>query len=132
MSHENVEVVRQVYARFSERGELALDLVSSDCEFDASDVMPDMRGTHGVEAAEPLFRSYSEMFDDFEITLEEVIASEGDQVVTAVRDGGRIKGSDAEVHNQFFHVFTFRNGEIVRWSSHAESSRALQAAGLSA
>src|SRR3712207_5813389 len=98
---ENVEVVRRVYARFSEDGELAVELVSSDFEFDVSDVLPDMEGIHGADAAEPFFRSYSEMFDDFRITLEEVIAVEGDRVVTAVRDGGRIKGSDAEVHNQF-------------------------------
>ena len=125
-------IVREAYSRYSEDGfQARMELASSDIEFEVSDVMPDMGGTHGREAAEPLFRSYAEMFEDFRITLEEVIASDGEKVVTAVRDGGRIKDSDAEVRNRFFHVFTIRNGRIARWSSHVERSRALEAAGLS-
>lgn len=131
MAPENVELVHRIYERFSQRGELALDLVSPDFEFDVSDVMPDMTGTYGRDDAERLFRSYAGMFDDFQIRLQEVIAAEGDHVVTAVLDGGRVKGSDAEVHNQFFHVFTIRDGELVRWSSHTERHRALKAARLS-
>jgi ketosteroid isomerase-like protein len=132
MSQGNVEIVREAYSRYSEGGfEAMMEMASADVEFEVSDVMPDMGGIHGREAAEPLFRSYAEMFDDFHITLEEVVASDGEKVVTAARDGGRIKGSDAEVRNRFFHAFTIRNGEIVRWSSHVERSRALEAAGLS-
>lgn len=131
MSQENLEVVRRVYAAYAERGELPLEFVSEDFEFDVSDVMPDAIGVQGLTAAEPLFRSYAEMFDGFQITLEEVIAANEAQVVTAVRDGGRIKGTDAEVENQFFHVWTLRSGKVVRWSSHAERNRALSAAGLS-
>ncbi len=68
--------------------------MTADFEFDVSDVMPDMGTTHGAAEAEPLFKSYSEMFEDFSVTFEEVVAAEHDRVVTAVRDGGRIKGSD--------------------------------------
>ena len=53
-----------------------------------------------------------------------------EQVVTCVRDGGRIKGSDAEVWNRFFHVWTFGDGKIVRLSIHTDKNRALEAAGL--
>ena len=57
-------------------------------------------------------------------------ADEG-QVVTAIRDGGRIRGSDAEVWNRYFHVYTFRDGKIIRLSIHTDKNRALAAAGLS-
>jgi len=60
-----------------------------------------------------------------------VIHVEDRQVVVAVRDGGRLRQSDAEVWNRFFHVWTFRNGKIVRRSSHSDRDRALEAAGLS-
>ena len=123
--------MRQVYEHFSDRGELAVHLASADFEFDVSEVMPDMAGKHGLEAAERLFRSYAGMFVDFEIRLQEVIAAEGDHVVTAVVDGGHLRGSDAEVHNQFFHVFTIRDGRVVRWSSHTDRQHALKAARLS-
>lgn len=131
MSEENIEIVRRVYAAYAERGELPLELVSKDFEFDVSDVMPDAIGVQDLAEAEPVFRSYAEIFDGFQISLEEVIAANEAQVVTAVRDGGRIKGTDAEVRNQFFHVWTLRSGKVVRWSSHAERHRALEAAELS-
>ena len=60
------------------------------------------------------------------------IISEGmaTQVVTVVRDGGRLKGSDAEVWNRFFHVWAFRSGKVLRLSVHTDRDRALEAAGL--
>jgi ketosteroid isomerase-like protein len=59
-----------------------------------------------------------------------VIHADERHVVTAVRDGGRLKGSDAEVWNDFFHIWTFRDGKITRRSSHSERSQALRTAGL--
>jgi ketosteroid isomerase-like protein len=60
-----------------------------------------------------------------------VIHADEEKVVTAVRDGGRIRGGDSEVWNRFFHVFTFRDGKIVRQSIHTDRNRTLEAAGLS-
>ena len=42
-----------------------------------------------------------------------------------------MKGSDAEVWNDLFHVWTFRDGRVLRISSHNDKRRALEAAGLS-
>ena len=65
------------------------------------------------------------------VELMEVIHADERLVVTAARDGGRLKGSDAEVWNDFFHVWTFRDGKVTRHSSHSKRSQALEAAGLS-
>jgi ketosteroid isomerase-like protein len=70
------------------------------------------------------------IFEDFSLEFKEVVHADEERVVTAVRDGGRIKGSDAEIWNDLFHVWTFRDGKILRVSSHNEKSRALKAAGL--
>jgi hypothetical protein len=56
---ENIELVRRSYELFAERGELALDLVAGDFEFDPSDVLPDVKLTRGAAAAEPMFRPYA-------------------------------------------------------------------------
>lgn len=48
----------------------------------------------------------------------------------AARDGGRIRGTDAEVRNRFFHVWSFGDGKIVRLSIHSNENRALEVAGL--
>jgi ketosteroid isomerase-like protein len=71
------------------------------------------------------------MFDDFHIEIEEVIHADAKQVITRVRDGGRMKGSDSEVWNRFFHVWTFGDGKVVSLSLHIDRNQALEAAGLS-
>ena len=58
-----------------------------------------------------------------QIELEEVIHADEGCVVTAVRDGGRLKESDSEVWSHFFHVWTFRDGRILRRSSHVDRAR---------
>lgn len=133
MSHENenVEIVKRVYAAFSETLELPLDLVANDAELDATGAMPDVGVVSDRETAAAAMRAYAEMFEAYSITLEEVIYASNDRVVTVVRDGGRIKGGISEVHNRFFHCFSFRDGQIVRFSAHTERSPALGAAGLS-
>ena len=75
-------------------------------------------------------RPYWETFDDFRYEIEEVIHADENQVVAAVRDGGRMRGSDSEVWTRFFDVFTFRNGKVLRTSAHLDKDRALEAAGL--
>ena len=52
----------------------------------------------------PRLRGYIETFKDFRADLTEVIHADERLVVTAARDGGRLKGSDAEVWNDFFHL----------------------------
>jgi ketosteroid isomerase-like protein len=51
-------------------------------------------------------------------------------LVTAVHHVGRTRGSDDMVRNQRFHAWTFRDGKVVRWSSHPDRRRALEAACL--
>jgi hypothetical protein len=42
-----------------------------------------------------------------------------------------MRGTAAEVWNQFFHVWTLRDGRTVRLSIHTDRNRSLEAAGLS-
>ena len=76
-------------------------------------------------------REYWQTFEAYRVEIDEVIYADEGRVVDVVRDGGRVKGTDAEVWNRFFHVWTFRDGRIVRPSNHTDRDRALEAAGLS-
>ena len=78
-----------------------------------------------------LCASTGETFEAYNVEIDEVIYADEGRVVDVVRDGGRVKGTDAEVWNRFFHVWTFRDGRIVRLSNHTDRDRALEAAGLS-
>jgi ketosteroid isomerase-like protein len=130
-SEENVEAVRRAYEEVNARLEAPRELFDPHYEFDARDVAPAMGIVRGREAATEALRDYWETFEDFQVKLQEVLYADEDRVVTAVQDGGRMRGSDAEVWNDLFHVWTFRDGKVVRISSHTDKSRALEAAGLS-
>ena len=130
MSQENVETVRRAYEGVNARLESPRELYDPGYEMDATDVSPDFGVVRGFEPARDALRGYWEMFEDFQVELEEVIHADQEHVITAVRDGGRMKGSDAEVWNRYFHVTSFRDGKIARLSIHTDRNRALEAAGL--
>ena len=131
MSEANVEIVRRIYDEIVASPEAVRELYASDYELDVTDIGPDIGVIRGFDAANEALRSYFETFEDFYIEIEEVIHADEEHVVTEVHDGGRMPGSDSEVRNHRFHVFAFRDGKVVRFSSHLDKSRALEAAGLS-
>ena len=130
MSQENVEVVRRIYTEVSSHGRAPADVFDPEYTLDLTDAKPDLGVLRGFDVAEAALREYWDTFEDFCVSLEEVIHADERNVVTAVRDGGRLAGSDSEVWNRFFHVWTFRDGKVLRRSSHHDLSRALEAAGL--
>jgi ketosteroid isomerase-like protein len=131
MSQENVEAVRRDYEAVTARLESLRELFAPDYALDVREVSPEfVEAIRGFEAAEEALREYWVTFENFRVELEEVIHADEEQVVTAVRDGGQLRGSDVEVWNRFFHVWTFRDGKVVRLSIHTDRNRALEAAGL--
>ncbi|MGH2926116.1 MAG: nuclear transport factor 2 family protein [Solirubrobacterales bacterium] len=131
MSQENVEIVRRAHAGVTVTRVLPPELFGAEFELDAREVSPDFGIVQGYEASQAAFASYWETFEDFQTEVEEVLHADDEQVVTAIRDGGRIKGSDADVQNRYFHVWAFRNGRAIRLSIYGDKDRALEAAGLS-
>ena len=127
--HENVQTVRRIYAEQVAHPEAVRELYDPDYETDLTDAGPDVGVVVGFDAAEEALRPYWEIFEDFRYEIEEVIHADERQVITVVRDGGRMRGSGSEVWNRFFHVWSFRDGKVVRISAHLSRSRALEAAG---
>jgi ketosteroid isomerase-like protein len=132
MSEKNVETIRRVYEGVNARLEVPRELFDPDYEFDNTELWPDIAGVLGFDAAQDTMREYWQTFEAYQVEIEEVIYADERWVVDLVRDGGRMRGTDAEVRNRFFHVWTLRDGKIVRLSVHTDRSGALAAAGLSA
>ena len=130
MSQENVEIVRAVYEAITARLDAPAEVFDPEYEMDMSDMAWDIGVRQGLGAAREAFLQYATTFDDFRIELKEVIHADEQHVVTEIRDGGRLKGSEAEVWNRYFNAWTFRDGKVVRVSSHTDRARALEAAGL--
>jgi ketosteroid isomerase-like protein len=128
MSEENVDAVRRVYERVTAGMGWPEELFHADFESDMREVGA---GALPLDATQQALREYFETFEDFHVEIVELIQPDGEHVVATIRDGGRIRGSDAEVSNRYFHVWTFRDRRIVRLSAHTERGRALEAVGLS-
>ena len=130
MSEANVEVVKRGYEASNQTGELSPDVFAADFVLDLTDAAPDFGALRGIKASQQALRGYTETFDEFRVEIEEVVHTDARQVVTAVSNSGRMRGSDSQISSSFFHVFTLEDGKVVRWSVHVDRDQALEAAGL--
>jgi ketosteroid isomerase-like protein len=129
MSQENVEVVKRIYEELNSHQAFPPELFAPDCVTDLTEVSLDVRVLHGVNASQRALGQYFGTFDDFHVAAE-VLHADEHLVVTAIRDGGRIRGSGAEVWNRYFHAWTLRDGIVIRLSSHTDRQQAFAAVGL--
>jgi ketosteroid isomerase-like protein len=131
MSEENVEIVRRIYDQIPGSPEPVRRFFGPDYEMDLTDFqVADIGVVRAFDAVDRAVRPCYETFESFHIEIEELIHADEEHVVASVHDGGRLRGSDSEVQTHRFHVWTFRDGRIVRFSSHFDRNRALEAAGL--
>jgi len=129
VSQENVEIVRRIYEVLNSERSLPPELFALDCMTDLRDASPGGDVLHGIDAMQQALGAYFETFDDFHVAAE-VLGADDCHVITAIRDGGRIKGSSAEIWSNYFHIWTLRDGKVARLSSHTERATAFKAVGL--
>jgi ketosteroid isomerase-like protein len=132
MSQENVEIVRRAYEGFAEHGVPDFGFLDPEVEWRGPREFPDLAEPHfGHEGVGRYFAKVNEAFDDYRVVPEEFIDAGGGQVLVFSREGGRGKGSGAEVQTHLTaHLWTIRDGKAVRMQSYWERSDALEAAGL--
>lgn len=127
---ENVEIVRHIYEGINARLEFPSEWFDPDCVTDWTDVAPEGEPYRGVDAANAAIAPYFGTFENFHVAAEEIVYADQERVVVAIRDGGRPKGSDMEITSRYFHVWIFRDGSVIRLSSHTGEAAALKAAGM--
>jgi ketosteroid isomerase-like protein len=129
MSQENVEVVKRIYEELNSHRAFPPELFASDFVIDLTEVSLDFRVLHGVQASQRALAPYFGTFDEFHVAAE-VLHADEHRVLTAIRDGGRIRDGGAEIWNRYFHAWTLRGGKVVRLSSHTDRDEAFKAVGL--
>ena len=129
MSQENVEIVRAMYEPVDGGLHGNLGLLAPDVEFHTSGAFPDLdpvyRGRDG-------FRALNDRLNApwAEISLEpERILDIDDRVL--VLSHFQARGRDGiEARLSIAHVWTLRNGQVVRVDAFSDHQRALEAVGL--
>src|SRR6476619_4853359 len=104
MSQENVEVIRRGYEAFAE-GRIAFELLDPEIEWRGPREFPDLAEPHHGH----------EGFEGYRMVAEECIDAGGDQVLVFTREGGRGRGSGAEVETHpTGHLWTLRDSKAIR------------------
>ena len=130
MSQENVEVIKGFFEHWG--SEAWRDHIARDVVWDAAGV--DLAGVSGVykghAGIEQLFRNWLGPWKSPTVELLEVIDA-GESVYTAMRWRALGRGSGAEVERDFYGVYDFRDGVVVRFRQRDTRADALEAVGLS-
>ena len=153
MSEENVEAVRRAFAAFNRRDmDAMLEEFDPEIEWHTATDLPDSSVFRGHDGVGAFIQEWIDAFEGLHGDVEEFI-DRGECVVVPVVFRGRIPGSVGsapeialrrvnvyklregkasriEMEQEFFMLFTFRGGKIVRIESILERDQALEAAGL--
>jgi ketosteroid isomerase-like protein len=128
MSQENVDFMREAFAAFA-GGELTAlaGFLDPDVEWKAVEDPEPKRGFDGVLES---LSGWFEIWDEVHVALEELIDG-GSNVVAVVTERGRHAGSESEVSERFFQVWTMNDDKIVAFHEYRDRRDAFAAAGLS-
>jgi ketosteroid isomerase-like protein len=131
MSDEDVQAVRRVYDEWS-RGNWRpkFDIYDAEMEWGWSDEFPGLSGVyHDPAERNKRVQEWLHGWEDWRCEAEELVVH-GEHVVALCRYRGRGRGSGASVDTKGAHVWTLRDGKVVRLEVFATRARAFEAVGL--
>jgi ketosteroid isomerase-like protein len=130
MSQENVRAARLAYEH--PKDGRVLSIYDAEIEWDMTNYTGwlDQQIYSGPEGVRAFMRTWLRSFDNWEPSPERFIEA-GNDVVVVVSDRAYVKGSSVPVTRRYAHVFTFRNGLVVRSRIYSDPAEALEAVGLS-
>ncbi len=130
MSGQNVEIVRRLYEAMNARdADAVTELAHPDVEW-----IPDSRVGEGpIRGRDNVIRFFAEraaMLDELRAETERCWGKD-DRVLVFVRVTGRGHASGAEFEIRIGHLWTLRDGVVVRGEGYGDRGKALEAAGVS-
>ena len=129
MSQENVKVVRRGYEHFNGSGEVDYSVLDPEVVYDLSRRTFDPLVFRGYEGVGEFLRLIREQWGSRRMEPQDLIDA-GDKVVAYVRLVGVGRRSGVETMANAAHVWTFREGKIVRLTVFQTMEEALEAIGL--
>jgi ketosteroid isomerase-like protein len=126
MSQENVEKVLRAYDAWNRRDFEALAaFLADDMEIVPVLDLPDMPPFTGREGAERFWASSVTTWETFVFTPL-AFEPHGDRLLVEVRANARARGSGIELEEHMAHLYTLRDGEIVRLQAFTSTDEARQ------
>jgi ketosteroid isomerase-like protein len=122
MSTENAQLLHDTYEAFG-RGDIpaVMGVLAEDIAWNVPEVLPHGMAVNGRDDVGRFFQNLASTWDDFGLELDDVAA--GDRVFAIGRAGGMLDGRRASYG--FVHVWTVRDGVLVRFDEYVDPSREL-------
>jgi ketosteroid isomerase-like protein len=130
MSQENVEIVRRGYEHYNRTGEPDYSVLDPEVVYDVSRRTFDPGVFQGHEGVREFVALVAEQWEEMWIEPQDFVVA-GEDVIVSVQLVGVGKESGAETTAHAAHVWTFRDGKVVRQTTFQTMAEALEAAGLS-
>lgn len=129
MSETNVAVVRGMWEAFiRDDGETALAFLDPNVEWDGTN-LPDGKIARGLDAVVDHAARWADMWEDWEVDLEDVIDAGGDKVIAFIRERGRSKAG-LDMDERHSELYIVRAGRIVYRKGFSDPREALVEADL--
>ena len=134
MSQENVEIVRRLYAKWEDEifqldDEMIFDLIDPEVEWDVSRRIFDPGVYHGHDGVREFVDGLRDVWESGRIEPLEFIPA-GEEVVVPVRLAFVSKTERQPVTANAAHLWTMRDGKVIRHCVFQTRAEALEAAGL--
>jgi ketosteroid isomerase-like protein len=129
MSETNVAVVRGMLEAFLRSDfETSLAAFDPDVEWDGTN-LPDGKISRGLDAVVDHLTSWAEMWENWEVELEDVIDAGEARVIAFVRERGHSKAG-LDMNERHSELYVIRGGKIVYRKGFSDPDEALVEAGL--
>ena len=132
MSEENVQIARRAWEAF-QRGDMDAFVSFWDPE-----IVYDLQhfhnwpesSYHGVDGIRRFLTEWLEMWGEYEVDVEEVLAAPDGRVVSLFTHRAKGGQSGLPIVLPMAHIVTLRNGKVIRFDVYDDRAEALAAAGL--
>ena len=129
MAQDITELVRRSYEAY-ERGDMDSMLSDTNEDLVTYRDAPDGATFHGRQGLIEAITSWTEGFDRFGFTLEELISDSDRHVIARIHQRAVGAQSGVEIEATFWFVHTIDGGKLSRLDMFADRDRAYAAAGL--
>ena len=131
MSSENREILNRIYEGW-ERGDFSAgaDDFAPDAALVIDPEIPDPGEYRGLERIRYYMTHFLSAWESLTITPKSFTDASDDAILVRVDQTGLGAGSGIETTLRYFHLWSFRDGRVIRLESILREARALEAAGL--
>jgi uncharacterized protein len=126
---DNVALVQSMYAAF-ERGDMPFLLERLDAQVEwvapPSKGLPWAGAQRGRDGATAFFTALAQHAEVVDLSIQRTVAQD-DVVIALGRETLKSRATGKSYTTEFAHVWTLKNGRVVRWAEHFDTAAAVEA-----